>query len=184
MKLIEKPVRKLPDGLPDINDRIEYIRCVLGYPVAAFTRKSGANRGTMVRVLEKEADPSIYLIKSILKVFPIISDQWLYLGTGEPFKVDDIRKYMYGNDTRPGMYDDINERLREIRLDLDMPQPLFAAAIGISKDTLANMETKRNHVTIPIIISCAKKFGISELWFLYGIGNKYKVKKDNNIKTI
>ena len=179
MKYLLKPLRELPRGLPKMGDRIEYIRCVTGYPVPAFAVKTGAAKNSIKKVLEGKTDPTLKLIQNILAIFPV-NQEWLYLGTGDPFKVDDLSDYFFkkDEDRRADDYVDVevNERLKEVRLDQDMSQPVFAAAVGTTKDILAFIETGRSGVTVPILKRVIKKFNVSDQWMLWGVGSKYKKK--------
>lgn len=180
MKFIEKPMRNLPKDLPTMNDRIEYLRCVLGYPFTPFTTKVGSGSAALKNVLAGKKDPSISLLTNIIKIFPV-SEEWLYIGRGEPFKVDDLTEYVYnkkGDKAKEEAVDsEINERFREIRLDTQLSQVLFASEMQMTKDMVASIETNRQSTSVAAIKRLAKKFNVSEMWMLYGVGNKYKIKK-------
>ena len=176
MKLIEKPVRSLSRGLDTMGERIEYLRCSLGFTVPAFIIKTGSRASTLKKVLEGKTNPTMTLLNNILKIFPV-REEWLFLGTGDPFKVDDIDKYLYSPRPSDGIDDGINERFREVRMDKEMSQPVFASELGVTKDIVSFIEGKRSNVSVSLVKKLAKKFSVSEIWLLYGVGNKYKVKK-------
>lgn len=177
MKLLEKPLRNLPRDLPTMNDRIEHLRCVLGYPVTPFTTKVGSGPPAMKNVLLGKKDPTMSLLNNILKIFPV-NQEWLFLGHGEPFTVDDISEYVYkknkDKEDDSGIETEINERFREVRLDSGLSQVLFASDMNLTKDMVASIESNRQNISITTLKKLSKKFNVSELWLLYGVGNKYK----------
>jgi DNA-binding XRE family transcriptional regulator len=175
MKLLEKPMRDLPKGLPEISDRMEYVRCVLGYPVGAFANKIGSAKTSIVNVVMKTTKPHMGMIDNLVRVFPV-SQEWLFMGKGSAFTVDDVSAYVHGSseyDLGP-IDDDIAGRVREIRADLGQSQAMFASELGVSKDTITFIELKRSGVSIPLLKRLLKKYSISESWMLWGVGRKYK----------
>lgn len=159
-----------------MNDRIEYLRCVLGYPVTPFTTKVGSGPAALKNVLTGKKDPSISLLNNILKIFPV-NQEWLFIGHGQPFTVDDISPYIFSKkreEKEEAFETEINERFREVRLDTGLSQVLFASELNLTKDMVASIESLRQGVSITTLKKLAKKFNISEVWFLYGVGNKYK----------
>lgn len=176
MKLLEKPLRNLPKDLPTMNDRIEYLRCVLGYPITPFTTKVGSGPAALKNVLLGKKDPTMSLTNNLLKIFPL-NQEWLWMGHGEPFRVDDISKFMYDRGDKEGesgIDTDINERFREVRLDNKLSQVLFASEMNLTKDMVASIESNRQSVSIATLKKLSKKFNVSEQWLLYGVGNKYR----------
>lgn len=175
MKLLEKPLRSLPKDLPTMNDRIEYLRCILGYPITPFTTKVGSGPAAIKNVLAGKKDPSINLLSNIIKIFPV-RPEWLYIGNGQPFNVDDVSSFMYkrGAGKEEEVEKEINERFREIRIDSGLSQVLFASEMKMTKDMVASIEINRQGVSITTLKKLARKFNVSEMWFLYGVGNKYK----------
>jgi DNA-binding XRE family transcriptional regulator len=175
MKFLTKPLRELPKGLPSMNDRLEWLRCALGYPVPSFAVKVGAMKGSIKKVLEGKADPNMKIMQNVLAILPV-RDEWLFLGTGKPFKMDDVSAFTYQTErTKDDAIDvEVNERFREIRLEKDLSQPVFGAALGISKDIVASIETGRSSITVPLLKKFLKKYNVGESWMLWGVGNKYK----------
>lgn len=178
-RLLEKPLRNLPAGLPAMADRVEWLRCVLGFPLSSFAIKVGSSKASLKKVLEGKATPNMKMLMNLLQIFPI-EEQWLYLGTGQPFKVDDITDHMFSRpESKTDDYVDVevNERFREVRMEKALSQPVFASTLDITKDVVAFIETGRSGITIPVLKRFVKKYGISEQWLLWGVGNKYKIKK-------
>jgi DNA-binding XRE family transcriptional regulator len=176
MKYIQKPLRDLPRGLPKISDRIEYIRCVLGYTPNALALKTGSSK-VFIRKTLMGGDASMKLIQSLLKVFPV-NESWLFLGTGEPFKVDDISDYIF---TKRGDVDtidlDVAKRIKEVRIDSGLTVSLFADSIKATKDMAVNFETGRTGLSVDALKKIIKAYNVNDSWILWGIGNKYKIKK-------
>lgn len=178
MKLLKEPLKTLPKKLDSIGDRVEYLRCALGFPLNAWTTKIGTNPNFFQKVVKEGATPTMNMLNNVLKVLPV-SKEWLFLGQGQPFTADDVSPYVHTSvkDRRKEQINhEINDRFRVIRQDKGLSQVLFGNDLGVTKDVVASIENKRQNVSVHIIIELAKKFDVNELWMLYGTGNKYKKK--------
>lgn len=173
MKLIEKPIRQIPKDLNQISDRIEYVRCVLGYPVGAFASKIGSGRETVQRIIKGESTPNIGLIDNLLKIFPI-NTSWLYMNKGKPFTIEDIEPFKYGFQDKGNADLELIERMKELRKKLDLTQAVFAAQVGVTKDNLASIEVGRSNVSVAVLKRMIERFNVSERWLLWGEGKMFK----------
>src|SRR5947199_9942245 len=61
-----------------------------------------------------------------------------------------------------------NENLRELRRTLGQTQDVFAATIGVSKDTVASWETGRNRISAALARRIALATGVDERALLKG----------------
>lgn len=182
MKFKEKPLRKLTDELPSINDRIEYIRCYFGYPIGPFARKLGVKPVAVLTVVEKDKLPSSRLLKNLSELFPI-NIAWLYTGNGKYFTQKDLDLYMYAETargTRPKTEDDIQEaiqfgeRVREVRMETGMNQPVFASTVEESPDVIMKIETGASRPSFVFLKKFIVTYKLDPTWALWGIGSKYK----------
>ncbi len=172
----EVPIRTLGKTLNSINDRIEYVRRSLEYPLSTFAKKIGGSKSAMINVLSdsKSEDPSFKMIKAIVKIFPV-SEVWLLLGTGQPFTVDDISDFKYSENQHISQLDpEINARVLQIRGELGLSQALFADSLGVTRDIISFVEINRTMVTTTLVKKLIKKYKINPMWILFGEGNKYK----------
>ena len=85
---IEKSIRGLTqkDTPSTINERLEWLRCVLGYPPNTFASRIGSSKFAVLNVLgDKSDDPAVSMVRSICLVFPVVNQNWVWTGLGEPF---------------------------------------------------------------------------------------------------
>ena len=173
MKKKEKQLRVLGKELKTINDRIEFVRRELGYPVSSFARKLGGSKAAMINVLssEKNEDPSLKTVKSMATVFPVSYD-WLLVGIGNPYTTDDITPWKFTDrvDESP-LDEEVNSRLKMIRENLELSQAMFADTLDVSRDVVSFMETNRTALTVPVLKRLIKKHKINPFWILFGEGN-------------
>lgn len=175
----EKSIRGLsPKASPTtINERLEWLRCVLGYPVGAFANKIGSSKFAVINVLgEKSDDPSVRMVKNICHVFPV-NEMWIWGGIGEPF-TSDYTNFIYSNEiTIPEIDLEVNKRLKEVREDTGFTQALFASEIGSTRDSLAFVEIGKTNLSLINAKQAIKKFNVNCEWLLFGVGPKYKKPK-------
>lgn len=68
----------------------------------------------------------------------------------------------------------MNERLKEIRLALDMNQEDFGKLLGITKSGVSDIESGRRKVTDQhIIMLKSQKHHLNEDWLRTGVGNMF-----------
>jgi DNA-binding XRE family transcriptional regulator len=177
MKYLETPLRPLPKGLPKIHDRIEHIRCLLGYPLTTFATKVGSAKASMKRVVMGETGPHYNMLETLLTVFPI-SPMWLHMGDGPMWTKNDISQYYYQSGPTDENTDaEIAARIREVRKDQDLSQPTFGGLLGVTKDQIAFIETGRTGVSPRLLQKMVMKFNVYPEWLLMGTGNKYRKKQ-------
>lgn len=68
----------------------------------------------------------------------------------------------------------MNERIKELRKALKMTQAAFAGALGVSRDTVANIECARIEIKDIFIVSICREFGASEEWLRNGTGDMFR----------
>jgi DNA-binding XRE family transcriptional regulator len=173
--LSEKSIRGLTNKSPldTMNDRIEFVRCVLGYPVSAFASRIGSSKHAVVNVCGERSDfPTIAMVENMCKVLPV-NKVWIYAGVGEPFE-GSIEQYMYSKESTVQEVDTgINQRIKEIRASLGFTQALFAAEMKTTRDSLAFIETNKSNASVHLIKAVIKKYGVNPMWLLFGEGNHY-----------
>lgn len=176
MKKKEKPLRNLGKELKSVNDRIEFVRRTLEYPISSFARKVGGSKSAMINVLSatKNDDPSFKLLKNITTVFPV-SDKWLLVGDGEPFTVDDLEPWKYAERVDELALDvEVNARIKMIRMESELSQALFADSIEATRDIVSFLENNRTAATIPLVKRISKKYNVNLYWLLFGEGNVHR----------
>ena len=176
----DKSIRGLSskDTPASINERLEWLRCVLGYPPNTLASRIGSSKYAVINVLgEKNDDPSVSMVRSLCLVFPLINQNWIWTGIGEPF-LKDHTDYIFSNQPAvPDIDTEVNARLREVREDTGHTQALFAAEIGTTRDSIAFTEINKSNISIITAKNLIKKFNVNPDWFLFGAGPKYRKPK-------
>ena len=68
----------------------------------------------------------------------------------------------------------IGERIKELRNDLKLSQTEFGKKLGVSRDTINNLERNRVDIKDLIIKSICHEFNVNELWLRSGDGDMFK----------
>lgn len=172
-ELIETSIRGIK-GIKDvksINDRLDFIRCVLGYSVHDFSKKLGVSKQTINNNLGKKGiEPTLRLIDNICTIFPVNRD-WVFVGKGEPF-LRSIKEYIYKK--RESTIDsDLSDRIKSIRDDLGLSQSVFANSIGTTRDAISFIEVSRAAPPVALLKEIIRKYHIKSDWLLFGVGQKF-----------
>jgi len=72
----------------------------------------------------------------------------------------------------------INQRIKEVRQSVGLPQTKFAERIAISKGYIADLELGNGNVTDRIIRLISMEFGVSEQWLRTGDGSMFDDEAD------
>ncbi len=67
----------------------------------------------------------------------------------------------------------MNERIKELRLALDMTQESFSQRLGIKRNTIGNYETGNRIPSNQIIFSICREFNVNEEWLRTGNGEMF-----------
>lgn len=63
---------------------------------------------------------------------------------------------------------DIQERIKELRNQLNLTQKDFAEKIGISRDLMAQIERKNSTPSLTVVTNIVNEFNISYRWLITG----------------
>lgn len=84
--------------------------------------------------------------------------------------------------TRPERRSKMQNRMKQIRKELDLTQQEFAKRIGSTQNVLANYETGRRNPSSSVINNICKEFSVNETWFRTGKGQMFdKINRDNQL---
>jgi DNA-binding XRE family transcriptional regulator len=169
-----KKLNSMKAQVTTINQRVHYIMNELEMSETQFARKVGVSKGAVVNVIKNNEDPSYALLRNIVTVFPV-SQKWIYLGEGHPWTAADISKWKHGGEDegyRPADLD-MNNRVKQIRIENNLSQTLFAAELEVTRDIICNMETNRTIPTVPMVKHLHKKLGVNPMWIMYGDKPQY-----------
>lgn len=157
----------------DILGRVAFVMDEFEYSTNEFALLTGVSRTTTENIKNGKADPTAKFLNNITKMLPVSKD-WLYLGRGEPFTVDDISPFLKSNKKRYDPVDrNINRRFAIVRDDANLTQAEYAAELGITKYTVTNIETSKNGINVVILKKLMEIFFVNPIWFLNGSGNRY-----------
>lgn len=67
----------------------------------------------------------------------------------------------------------MNERLKELRLFLNISQTELAERIGVGRSAISRLENGSNSFTNQMVSSICREFGVSENWLRYGKGEMF-----------
>jgi len=68
-----------------MNERIKFLIKALKYDHKSFARKIGVAKESIDGVVKGNMTPSMPMMNSILKIFPFVKKEWLFIGAGEPW---------------------------------------------------------------------------------------------------
>lgn len=78
----------------------------------------------------------------------------------------------------------INERFKEIRLNLNKTQADFGEQCGLGRAVIANIENNRSPVTPLYIKVVVDNFGVNEKWLINGTGDMFLETKEQYIDRL
>lgn len=67
----------------------------------------------------------------------------------------------------------MNERIKELRITLNLTQDAFAKRLGIKRNTVGNYETGNRVPSDQSIFSMCREFNVSEEWLRNGTGEMF-----------
>jgi transcriptional regulator with XRE-family HTH domain len=70
----------------------------------------------------------------------------------------------------------MNERIKELRIALDMTQESFSQRLGIKRNTIGNYETGNRVPSNQIIFSICREFNVNEEWLRTGNGEMFNAR--------
>lgn len=78
----------------------------------------------------------------------------------------------------------MNERLKKLRKVLDLSQEEFGKKLGVSRGVIVNMELSRAEIKPLFIEHLCSVFNVNEEWLNTGIGEMFKLKKEDVISQL
>lgn len=80
--------------------------------------------------------------------------------------------------------ENVKDRIRKIRRDLDLTQQEFADRLGIKRGTIANYELGRNEPVDSVISLICREFGVSEEWLRNGTGEMFAPDASDELEAL
>lgn len=80
----------------------------------------------------------------------------------------------------------IEDRIKELRLSLNLSRNEFGKRLGVSQDVINNIELKRNKNPLSdvFISGVCSVFGVSEAWLCLGEGDMYLSKEETLLNDL
>ena len=80
--------------------------------------------------------------------------------------------------------ENVKDRIRKIRRDLDLTQQEFADRLGIKRGTIANYELGRNEPVDSVVSLICREFGVNKDWLRDGTGKMYAPDSGNELEAL
>jgi DNA-binding XRE family transcriptional regulator len=68
----------------------------------------------------------------------------------------------------------MRERIKRVRIALDLSQKKFGDSIGVSRDVICNIENRRAQPSQSIIDSIINTHGVNDIWLYTGTGAMFR----------
>jgi transcriptional regulator with XRE-family HTH domain len=176
-KLLEKPLIKIPNNFPRMSDRVEFVRCIFGFPLKSFANHLGTSLNTVTMVCKGEKQPNIRLLNVICEAFPV-NKSWLAFneGSDQVVTVKDYSSYIYqGGKTKQDQIDEeLVKRFILLRVEAGLTQHQLALKVKTSYDVIKGFEAKRTGIPIPLFKKLIEFYGIPDEFALWGTGPQVK----------
>lgn len=78
----------------------------------------------------------------------------------------------------------MNERIRELRKNLNLTMEAFGNRIGVSKSTISNIENGNREATEHMIKSICREYGVDYIWLTTGEGEMFVESDDDFFERI
>lgn len=168
-----------------MNDRIAFLMKTLKFDSKSFARKLGVGKESVDSVIKGKTIPSMPMMNSILKIFPFIKKEWLFIGAGEPWgKKVKLEDYVFDGEVSQRNKKDVTysdtavaERFKMIRKFDGVSQSIFASKLGVARDTVNAIERARQGIPYFIMIELDKQFKINLNWLFLGKGDMFTNKQ-------
>lgn len=183
MKLLVKPLRNLDlNKLPLMQDRIEYIRCILGFPdIKSFARRLRSRPRALEKIILNNSEGWLKPVADNIVEILGVDAVWMLVGTGRPYN-GDYSQFIYekpDNGRRHFEKDeyDIGKRIRQVRIEQNMTLPVFGAALKIDPDKIQKVEKGLTQPSVVLVNRIVKVFGVLDPWLLRDEGRQYPAKR-------
>lgn len=80
--------------------------------------------------------------------------------------------------------ENVKDRIRKIRRELDLTQQEFADRLGIKRGTIANYELGRNEPVDSVVSLICREFGVNEEWLRNGTGDMFNQNSEDELRAL
>ena len=78
----------------------------------------------------------------------------------------------------------MNDRIKKLRLTLNMTQAEFASHIGVKRNTVSAYESGRNSPITSVVNLICSEFNVSKSWLLYGEGKMFDAQPYRSLDSL
>lgn len=78
----------------------------------------------------------------------------------------------------------MNERVKEVRKELNLTLEEFGNRIGFTRSSMSNIETGYRNVTERLILAICREFSVNEEWLRTGAGDMFLVTREDYIEKV
>jgi transcriptional regulator with XRE-family HTH domain len=150
---------QLRGGIP-FSERLSLVLKHYGFKRKVhLARELGVNDMVVTHLLTGRNKPSEETIQKFLNRFPDLNEQWLRIGKGE--MISSFSKEPTG------------DRIKELRLSLNLSLEVFAERLECNLDTVIDCENKQSEVSLDLFRRIVKVFKVNTQWFLFGEGDMF-----------
>lgn len=154
-----------------MKNRIKQVREIAGLTQVEYGKRLGVAGNTVTNYENGMRKPSNAIIIAICREFGI-SEKWLRTGNGD----------MFEDTKRTEEAENINERIKHLRILLHLSQETFAERIGLKGSAISHLENGRRGITRQNINSICREFDVNEEWLLTGNGDMFVFSGSEDIK--
>jgi transcriptional regulator with XRE-family HTH domain len=154
---------RIPDSTArkTFQDRLNYLMQYWGVKTEDFFKDNNLDLKSVKRLDSSPNNVEPEIISAVEKKDPNVDLNWLILGRGDFMKTD------VASDVSD--YSDINQRVKDLRVQHGLSQEEMASIMGVARTTYANIERGKQGVTIEGLRRLKKKFeGLTYLFLIDG----------------
>ncbi len=78
----------------------------------------------------------------------------------------------------------MNERIKQIRLNLGLTQQRFAERIGLKQNSIALIESGKRNISDQAILSICREYSVNEEWLRYGSGDMFSPEPEDELQVL
>ena len=146
-----------------MKNRIKQVREIAGLTQVEYGKRLGVAGNTVTNYENGMRKPSNAIIIAICREFGI-SEKWLRTGNGD----------MFEDTKRTKEVENINERMKHLRIALHLSQEAFGAKLGIMGASVSLVESGKRNVSNQVITAVCREFNVNKIWLTTGNGDMFE----------
>lgn len=78
----------------------------------------------------------------------------------------------------------MNERIKQIRRELELTQAEFAERIGLKQNSIALIESGKRNISDQAVLSICREYGVNEEWLRTGDGDRFIPESNDELEAL